>query len=106
MSPALLKYKRSGTMNQYEVTATAVTINAGMIKLSQSQANRRKHLLKRVTDDVYEVISSVQFKRGEVIGYDGAVNKALLLEITPVGNVQLVTEQIVEKINPFRKRKE
>lgn len=89
-------------MNQYEVTAIAVNINAGMVKLSQSQANSRRHLLKPVMDDVYEVISPVQFKRGETIGYDGAINKALLLEIAPVSNT--VAEQVVEKINPFRKR--
>lgn len=98
MSPPLLKYKRGRTMNQYEVTATAVTINAGMLQLSLSQANRRRHLLKHVKDDMYEVISPVQFKKGEKIGYDGAVNKALLLEISPV------EDSIVEKINPFRKR--
>lgn len=71
-------------MNHYEVTAVSVTINAGVVELSQNQAHRRRHLLKKVGDSLYEVISPIQFKAGEEFGYGGDVNKLLMTEITPI----------------------
>jgi len=71
-------------MKQFQVEAVSVTINAGVLELSLSQAQRRKHLLKLIKDNQYEVLSPVQFKRGEKFGYGGDVNKLLMTEITPI----------------------
>lgn len=75
-------------MRKVEVTAPFFTVHSGRVGLSADQAKARLHNLKAVqgqVDDkpesktyragVYEVVQSVQFKRGEEFGYSGEVMK-------------------------------
>lgn len=75
-------------MKQFQVEVVSVTINLGVLELNINQAQRRKHLLKQIGDNLYEVTSPVQFKRGEQFGYGGDVNKSLMSEITPIEEEQ------------------
>lgn len=65
-------------MITYHVTGSFVTINSGKVTLTESQAKRRSHAIKALGGCVYEVVRSIGFKRGEVFGFDGEVNKKLL----------------------------
>jgi len=57
-------------MKDYEVMKT-MTVNSGLIRLSDSQARPRQHALNK-TDrrDIYTVRDTLTFKIGEVIGLD------------------------------------
>lgn len=74
-------------MQTYEVIGNFVTFGIGIeIRLSASQANSRTHLLKNKKKDIYEIISSVQFKKGEQIGIASkSLSKALLENLKELG---------------------
>lgn len=72
-------------MKLYQVEAVSVAINTGVLELSLGQAQRRRHLLKQISENQYEVLSPVQFKRGETFGYSGDVNKSLMTEMAFTG---------------------
>jgi hypothetical protein len=74
-------------MQNYEVTGNFITFGIGIeIKLSTSQADTRAHLLKNKKKDIYEIISPVQFKKGEQIGvYSKSLSKALLENLKELG---------------------
>lgn len=64
-------------MRKYTVIAV-LTIQAGaVLGLTPKQAELRKHALKPVGKDAYEVLSPIQFKVGEEIATDAELNKAL-----------------------------
>lgn len=72
-------------MNRYEViNPKGVTLHSGVLQLSKGQASARTYALSSLKDDLYLIEKPVQFKCGEVFGYDGEVSKALLVEIEPV----------------------
>jgi len=66
---------------KYKVTGTKTTVPPGCIlDLDSKQAGSRKHLLKPLKKKgLYEVISQVEFKAGEVIGFEKEVKDKLLL---------------------------
>lgn len=65
-------------MEKYRVTSP-VTFAAGTrLGLTEAQARPRRHALVEIKRGVYETVSSVQFKAGEEIGFDGDVPKGLL----------------------------
>lgn len=70
-------------MQEFEVTANAVTIHSGVVGMSKKQASRRRHHTKPVEgeDGLYRVIHPFQFKRGEHFRYDGEPNKVLLTDL-------------------------
>ena len=68
------------TMNKYHVIE-AVSIHAGFLELTAAQANPRMHNLKHVENNVYMVMQPVMFKAGEIIGYDGELPKAMLMQL-------------------------
>lgn len=68
------------TMNKYQVTE-AVSIHDGLLELTEAQAKPRMHNLKHIEDSVYMVMQPVMFKAGEVIGYDGELPKAMLMQL-------------------------
>ncbi len=71
-------------MKTYEVIAReGVTLRAGTLRLSEAQAAARGHALRRLGKDTFTVLAPVAFKRGEVFGYDGVGNKAVLQDLTP-----------------------
>ena len=45
-----------------------LSLNSGLIKLTEDQYNRRKTRLKLISDGLYDILSPVEFKRGEIIG--------------------------------------
>ena len=67
-------------MNKYQVNE-AVSIHAGLLELTEAQAKPRMHNLERVENNVYMVMQPVMFKSGEVIGYDGELSKAMLMQL-------------------------
>lgn len=67
-------------MNKYQVTE-AVSIHAGLLELTEAQATTRMHNLERVENNVYMVMQPVMFKAGEIIGYDGELPKAMLMQL-------------------------
>lgn len=71
-------------MNLYRVISKPIRLHAGKLKLNENQLAPRKHLLSPEAGDVFEIISPVEFKVGELIGYDGEVNKALLQGLEPI----------------------
>ena len=64
-----------------------MAIHCGMLALSGEQAKCRAHALKEIKKGVYEVLSPVEFKQGEVFGHDGDLPKVLanLVESTKKG---------------------
>lgn len=63
---------------KYLVDATYVEIPDGLIRLDERRALRRAHKLEKVEDGVYNILSAVGFKRGEVIEIDTEPSKILL----------------------------
>lgn len=64
-------------MKKY-TTDGPVTFHAGAILgLTAAQAKPRAHALTTLREGRYEVRTSVQFKAGEVIGYDDTPPKSL-----------------------------
>jgi len=70
-------------MQRYIIIATVAGFASGILELTSGQASARTHALKPLGDSLYEVTAPVQFKNGEVIGYDGEINKSLLQLVTP-----------------------
>lgn len=52
-------------------------MTAGVLELTPDQIRRRQHNLKVLKDGRCEIINTVEFKQGEVIGYEGAIPKSL-----------------------------
>jgi hypothetical protein len=55
-----------------------ITLYSGILDLTSSQAVPRLSSLIPLGEGLYEIAGPVQFKAGEIIGYDGEVNKALI----------------------------
>lgn len=74
-------------MKKITVTETFKTVNSGQVELTSAQAEARKHALEptfkiKATKQpdvlpagVYRVTAPIQFKKGEIFGYDGEVGK-------------------------------
>lgn len=71
-------------MQRYIVIAIMAGFNSGILELAPEQASSRSHALASLGEGLFEIREPVQFKRGEIVGYDGDVNKALLQLIEPV----------------------
>lgn len=63
-------------MNKYQIVQIA-TLHSGVLELSDAQYARRKHALKQIGKNKYEITKPVQFKVGETIGYEGDMPKAM-----------------------------
>ena len=69
----------------YRVTADSINIHAGVLVLNTDQAEPRKHRLKQLGANRYEVSDPpVSFKRGEVFVFDGELPKGLVQVVTEV----------------------
>jgi len=64
-------------METYTITEKPVTISSGILRLEKDQAKTRAHNLKLINPKAgtYEIINPVEFKVGEVIGYDGDLGR-------------------------------
>lgn len=61
----------------------AVTIPAGRLRLTPAQALARAHLVREVARGMYELDGPVQFKAGEVFGFEGELPKAMAAAVEP-----------------------
>lgn len=72
-------------MRRYIVTGASANFAGGVLKLTKEQAKAREHALEDLGDGYFEVMTPVGFKRGEIVGFDGEVNKALLQLVDEIG---------------------
>ncbi len=71
-------------MNKYTIVAKT-RLAAGVLELTETQAKTRLHNLKlldrRTVGEIvlgrYEIVSPVEFKIGEIIGYEGDIPKVM-----------------------------
>lgn len=68
-------------MNNYTVESRSVRLTSGVLVLSDDQVRRRSHKLKKV-DGGYQIMDTVEFKKGEIFGYDGSVPKNMLKQLS------------------------
>lgn len=61
-------------MERY-LTTDKVDLLSGVLDLNEDQARRRKGWLKKLESGLFEIIKPVQFKAGEVFGFDGELSK-------------------------------
>jgi hypothetical protein len=74
------------SMKMYTVSAIT-SLHEGRVVLDAKQARRRRHNIKLIEGDLYEIIKPVQFKIGEMIGLDEAtLKKVHLVNLAPVGD--------------------
>ena len=84
-------------MTKYKIVGKYASFNPspGILELTDEQYARRKHALKKVDKKgraikkmegvaIYEIIAPTGFKHGEVIGFDGDVNKLLMQELEDI----------------------
>lgn len=64
-------------MQRIIVTGLKAEFYAGILELNPAQAASRTDCLDNLGDGLYQIKGPVQFKRGEEIGFDGDINKAL-----------------------------
>lgn len=62
-------------MKKYVIVEKPLFLKGGILTLTKEQAESRKHVLKHLGKDRYEITGEVCFKIGEEIGYDGPVSK-------------------------------
>jgi len=61
-------------MKAYIVIVAFLTLSFGKIKLTEKQADKRKHGLEKTDEgDVYNIIGKIGFKSGEEFSYEGDV---------------------------------
>lgn len=64
-------------MNKYTITARSARLTSGQLRLTAEQAKTRLTKLKPLGVGVFEIVQPVEFKYGEVIGYEGDLPKSL-----------------------------
>ena len=74
-------------MNKYTVINQVVNFNAGLLELEDGQSRPRAHKLQHIKGKTFEIVYPVQFKVGEVIGYEGELPRSI------VGNLEIVEEK-------------
>lgn len=71
-------------MEKYVVTDKFINFGISeILELTEKQYESRKHLLKKLQGNQYEVLQTVQFKHGEVIGLAKEPDKALKTRLNP-----------------------
>ena len=77
-------------MKDYIVINGQASLHSGKVKLNSSQAKDRAHNLKVIDakKGLFEIINTINFKKGEEFSYDGPVNKAQLEELGEVVDVK------------------
>ena len=92
-------------MNKYQIIESPIKLHTGLLQLTPEQAKDRMHQLERVEADIYmikqPVATPVMFKVGEVIGYDGDIPKALLMNIVEAE----VNQPIVDETEAAKSKK-
>ena len=71
-------------MEKYTVTDRFINFGISeILELTEKQYESRKHLLKKLQGNKYEVLQTVQFKRGEVVGLEKEPDKSLKSKLNP-----------------------
>ncbi len=69
-------------MKDYELLVSNVGFGIGRkIRLSDELAKKHKKKIKKVSDDIYSVEKPILFKKGDIVGIDGACSKDVFAEI-------------------------
>ena len=76
-------------MKKYKV-AFPVVFHSGKIQLTDEQAKKRSHQITKVKGDLYDILTPVSFKAGEVVGLEKASK-------TYLANLEEVIEEKVKK---------
>lgn len=71
-------------MKTYAVTGAGARLVLGTLRLTKEQAASRKHALLPLGEDTYTLTGPVEFKHGEIFGYDQPIPKTLAEEIGEV----------------------
>lgn len=71
-------------MKTYKVIGACASFMSGVLRLTEEQYQARRHALNPVGGVLYQVVQPTGFKQGEILGYEGEVNKTLLQDITPI----------------------
>lgn len=86
-------------MKRYK-TISAIELKSGLIVLNQEQAGKRQRsLVATETDGVYQIVSPVQFAKGEEIGLD-------LSDTWLLGKIEDINyETVIDRPKPGRRPK-
>jgi hypothetical protein len=83
-------------MQLFQITSPFVQFHSGALRLTDEQARVRLGSITPTKEKgVYLIDSPVGFKRGEVIGFDGEMNRMLQLEL--VEKTDKMLEKLPEK---------
>ena len=77
-------------MKNFVVIAAVANLHTGIVKLTERQAKDRGHLVELVEGkkDLYNIIETITFKKGETFSCNGDINKSLLEEVGEVVDVK------------------
>ena len=99
-------------MRKYQVIENHVEIGAGRVMLNADQFKTRSHNLSaQGQDGSCEIVKPIQFKAGEVFGFDGDFGKHLSQFVTEIDapNTFISTESATDpgkgtlRLNPAKK---
>lgn len=79
------------------ITGRSVRLNAGLVELTPDQEKTRSANLRPVGGDVFEIIKPIEFKSGELIGYEGTISKAMANELLADTPEEPLSEKIEKK---------
>lgn len=91
-------------MKKLIVIGISANFHTGVLLLSDEQARARSYALKTLGDGLFEIVSPVQFKRGEVVGFEGPVNKAQLQEIQEIKEEEGQEEDVSLDLDKMEKK--
>ena len=81
-------------MEKYIITDTFINFGISeILELTEKQYESRKHLLKKLQGNKYEVLQTAQFKRGEIIGLEKEPDKALKSKLSPCEGKEVKKEK-------------
>lgn len=90
-------------MKQYIVEEVVNFSEGTILELSEKQHKDREQCLKKLGGNKYEVLKTVQFKIGEIIGLDGELDKGMQSKVTLDGGHD---KGLQNKINQYEVKKE
>ena len=81
-------------MEKYIITDRFINFGISeILELTEKQYESRKHLLKKLQGNKYEVLQTVQFKRGEVVGLEKEPDKSLKSKLNPCEAKTIVSKE-------------
>ena len=69
-------------MKTFYVSGRYAEISSGKLILTANQAKSRRHALKPIKGDCFEIIAPTGFKHGESFQFDGSIPRALAVNIS------------------------